>query len=83
MFLIPLAEGREASFISRVQGLFVRQLIRYLLDTLSVFSDQNPGVRRVGAIASNALVEALDWSVIGTRYMELYDLPWWKGNGVS
>ena len=28
-----------------------------------------------------ALVEALDWSAIGTRYMELYDLPWWKANG--
>ncbi|MBQ27779.1 MAG: hypothetical protein CMH81_06530 [Nitrospiraceae bacterium] len=30
-----------------------------------------------------ALVEALDWSMIGIRYMELYDLPWWRGNGKS
>ena len=30
-----------------------------------------------------AFVEALDWSAIGTHYMELYDLPWWQGNGVS
>ncbi len=30
-----------------------------------------------------AFVKELDWAVIGTRYMELYELPWWQENGES
>ena len=41
----------------------------------------SPDRRRELTDNAFALVEALDWSVIGTRYMELYDLPWWRRNG--
>lgn len=70
---LPVEDGKHLVMVDEVE-----QMVEPIVELIN-----SPDRRRELTDNAFALVEELDWSVIGTRYMELYDLPWWKRNGKS
>ena len=68
---LPVEDGRHLVIVDEVEEM--AEPIAVLIE--------NPDLRRELADNAFTLVEALDWSVIGTQYMKLYNLPWWRENG--
>ena len=68
---LPVEDGKHLVMVDEVEEM-VEPIVKLI---------NSPDRRRELTDNAFALVETLDWSVIGTRYMELYDLPWWRGNG--
>ncbi len=70
---LPVEDGKHLVMVDEIEEM-VEPIVQLI---------NSPDRRRDLTDNAFALVEELDWSVIGTRYMELYDLPWWKENGIA